>query len=240
MITGANVFQTLHSLSHLLKSREAQRAAEIAKVDYDIKFHEVSFGAIVSPHVAALQALPSASEFPTSFDKKLADCRERIEALTHAAAALERDRESMVDRLEAEKAASRLDPAVLRKYQSRVAATADVGRAVSSKHKQIEGYKRRARKVEDYAATLRARRSSKMFGFLFDRRSAVQLASAERAISDWKVFLDESRADLNRTEEGYIEAKQALNVMVAESGAARCRCNDEGPRRDHRDGEPEP
>lgn len=220
MITGAAVFQTLHSLSHLLKSREAERAAEIAKVDYEIRSHEVSFGSIVSPLAAALQALPSASEFPASFDRRLADCRERIEALTQAAAALERDRESMVDRLEAEKAASGIDPAVLRKYQSRVAATADVGRAVSSKHKQIEGYNRRARKVEDYAATLRARRSSKMFGFLFDRRSAGQLASAERAISDWKVFLDESRADLNRTEEGYIEAKQALNVMVAENGTA--------------------
>jgi hypothetical protein len=220
MITGAAVFQTLHSLSHLLKSREGERSAEIAKVDYDIKSHEVSFGSIISPHVAALQALPSASEFPRSFDKKLADCRERIGALTQAAAALERDRESMFERLEAEKAASGIDPAVLRKYQSRVAATADVGRAVSSKHKQIEGYNRRVRKVEDYAATLRARRSSKMFGFLFDRRSAGQLASAERAISDWKVFLDDSRADLNRTEESYIEAKQALNMMVAENGAA--------------------
>lgn len=220
MITGAAVFQTLHSLSHLLKSREGERAAEIAQVDYDIRSHEVSFAAIISPHATALQALPSASDFPASFDKRLAGCRERIEALTEAVDARERDRESMIERLEAEKAASSVDPDVLRKYQSRIAATADVGRAVSSKHKQIEGYNRKARKVEEYAATLRARRSSKMFGFLFDRRSAGQLASAERAVSDWKVFLDESRADLNRTEEGYIEAKQALNVMVAENGVA--------------------
>jgi hypothetical protein len=220
MITGAAVFQTLHSLSHLLKSREGERMAEIDKANYDIKFQEVLFGALVSPHVASLQVLPAASEFPASFEQRLAECRDRIVAAEEAAASLERDKQSLIERLQAEKSTSNVDPAMLRKYQSRVAAAADVGRAVSSKHRQIEGFHRKARNVEDFAATLRARRNSNVFGFLFDRRSAGQLARAENAISEWKTFIDESRADLNRTEEGYIEAKQALNIMIVENGVA--------------------
>lgn len=220
MITGAAVFQTLHSLSVLLRSREGERMAEIDKAGYEIKLQKVSFDELISPHVATLRGVAAAREFPVSFEKTLSDCRDRIEAAEDAAAALERDRQSMIDRLEAEKSSSSVDPDMLRKYQSRVSATADVGRAVSAKHKQLEKYNRQARRIEAFATELRESRNAKMFGFLFDRRSAGQLARAEKASFEWKVFIDEHRADLNRTEEGYIEAKQALNVMVAENGVA--------------------
>lgn len=220
MITGAAVFQTLHSLSRVLNSRERERMAEIDRVNYDLRSQEVSFDGIVAPHAAAIRRLPSVREFPVSFEKRLAECRVRVDAAADTVKALERDRESMLGRLEDEKSASPIASDMLRKYQSRVSAAADIGHAVGSRHRKLEKYHRQARKVEDFATTLRARRSGKIFGFLFDRRSASQLSRAENAISEWKVFIDEYRADLSRTEEGYIEAKRALNIMVAENGAA--------------------